>query len=108
MLDPYDGKVKCIFLDDDQEPLSRKGGGRYNHQPPDRQAQRAGQLPTQNATSNIQSKNRGSMQPPSLEKRVLLRSEILQEITTAAENLGLQTVDEAAAEDEATGFIPAL
>ena len=48
------------------------------------------------------------MQPPSLEKRVLLRSEILQEITTAAENLGLQTVDEAAAEDEATGFIPAL
>jgi len=26
VLDPYDGKVKCIFLDDDQEPLSRKGG----------------------------------------------------------------------------------
>ena len=26
MLDPYDGKVKSIFLDDDQEPLSRKGG----------------------------------------------------------------------------------
>ena len=26
VLDPYDGQVKCIFLDDDQQPLSRKGG----------------------------------------------------------------------------------
>ena len=26
VLDPYDGKVKSIFLDDDQKPLSRKGG----------------------------------------------------------------------------------
>ena len=59
-------------------------------------------------TANIQSKNRGSMQPPSLEKRALLRTEILQEITTAAENHGLQTVDEAAAEDEAAGFTPVL
>ena len=24
--DPYDGKVKSIFLSDDQKPLSRKGG----------------------------------------------------------------------------------
>ena len=59
-------------------------------------------------TANIQSKNRGSMQPPSLEKRCLLRTEILQEIATEAQNHGLKTVDEAAAEDEATGFIPAL
>ena len=27
MPDPYDGTVKCIFLGNNQEPLSRKGGG---------------------------------------------------------------------------------
>ena len=27
VLEPYDGQVKTIFLDDDQQPLSRKGGG---------------------------------------------------------------------------------
>ena len=59
-------------------------------------------------TANIQSKNRGSMQPPSLEKRCLLRTEILQEIATGAKNHGLKTADEAAAEDEAAGFTPAL
>ena len=48
------------------------------------------------------------MKPPSLEKRCLLRTEILQEIATGAENHGLETVDEAAAEDEAAGFTPAL
>ena len=52
--------------------------------------------------------NRGRMQPPSLEKRCLLRTEILQEIAAGAANHGLKTVDEAAAEDEATGAIPAL
>ena len=62
-------------------------------------------------TANIQSKNRGSMQPPSLEKRALLRTEILQEIAAiaaGAENHGLKTVDEAAAEDEAAGVTPEL
>ena len=27
VLEPYDGQVKTIFLDDNQMPLSRKGGG---------------------------------------------------------------------------------
>ena len=48
------------------------------------------------------------MKPPSLEKRCLLRTEILQEIATGAVNHGLKTVDEAAAEDKAAGFTPAL
>ena len=49
-------------------------------------------------TDNIQTKNRGSMQPGSLEKRCLFRSEVLQEIAECADeasNHGLQTVDEA-------------
>jgi len=49
-------------------------------------------------TDNIQSKNRGSMGPASLEKRCLFRSEVLQEIAECAgeaSNRGLQTVDEA-------------
>ena len=49
-------------------------------------------------TDNIQTKNRGSMQPGSLEKRCLFRSEGLQEIAECADeasNHGLQTVDEA-------------
>ena len=59
-------------------------------------------------TDNVQSPNRGSMQPPSLEKRALLRTEILQEISAGAENHGLKTVNEAAAQDEATGATFAL
>ena len=62
-------------------------------------------------TDNVQSPNRGSMQPPSLEKRCLLRTEILQEIAAiaaGAENHGLKTVNEAAAQDEATGATFAL
>ena len=50
-------------------------------------------------TANIQSKNRARMNPESLEKRCLFRSEILQDIASfagAANNYGLQTVDEAA------------
>ena len=51
-------------------------------------------------TDNVQSKNRGSMAPESLEKRCLFRSEVLQEIAECAgqaqaSNHGLQTVDEA-------------
>ena len=38
----------------------------------------------------------------------LLRTEILQEISAGAENHGLKTVDEAAAQDEATGATLAL
>jgi len=50
---------------------------------------------------NIQSKNRGRMQPKSVEKRCLFRSEVMQEIAEWANgvNQGLQTVNEAAAED---------
>ena len=62
-------------------------------------------------TNIVQSEGRGQMQPPSLEKRCLLRTEILQEIAAiaaGAENYGLKTVDEAAAEDEAAGVTPAL
>ena len=40
--------------------------------------------------------------------RCLLGTEILQEIATGAKNHGLKTADEAAAEDEAAGFTPAL
>ena len=50
-------------------------------------------------TANIQSKNRGSMQPDSLGKRCLFRSEILQDIASFAgkeNNHGLLTVDDAA------------
>ena len=49
--------------------------------------------------SNVQSNNRGSMQPESAEKRCLVRSEILQAIAESADgvNHGLQTADEAAA-----------
>ena len=51
-------------------------------------------------TDNIQTKNKGSMQPKSLEKRCIFRSELLQEIAECAgqaqaSNHGLQTVDEA-------------
>ena len=54
---------------------------------------------------NVQSKNRESMQPQSMEKRCLFRAEVLQEIAVLsnANNRGLQTVDEAAAADEAAG-----
>ena len=47
--------------------------------------------------SNIQSNNRGSIQPESLEKRCLFRAEVLQGIAESADsvNHGLQTVDEA-------------
>ena len=47
-------------------------------------------------TDNIQSKNRGSMQPSSLEKRCIFRSELLQEIAECAEasNHGLMTINE--------------
>ena len=50
--------------------------------------------------SNVQSNNRGSMQPESAEKRCLMRSEILQDIAESADDInhGLQTVDKAAAE----------
>ena len=55
----------------------------------------------------IQSKNRGEMQPKSVEKRCLFRSEVMQEIAEWANgvNQGLQTVDEAAAEDEAAACL---
>ena len=51
--------------------------------------------------ANIQSKNKGKMQPKSLEKRCLFRAEVLQDIAESAGNDGLRTVDEAAAEDDA-------
>ena len=56
---------------------------------------------------NIQSKNRGKVQPKSVEKRCLFRSEVMQEIAEWANgvNQGLQTVDEAAAEDEAAACL---
>ena len=59
-------------------------------------------------TANIQSDNRGSINPGSLEKRCLFRSEILQEIETEANNQGLYTVDEVAAADELEGTTPTL
>ena len=49
-------------------------------------------------TNNVQSKNRGSIQPGSLEKRCLFCSEVLQEIAECAgkaTNHGLETVDDA-------------
>ena len=49
-------------------------------------------------TNNVQSKNRGSIQPEFLEKRCLFCSEVLQEIVECANEIihhGLQTVDEA-------------
>ena len=48
---------------------------------------------------NIQSKSRGKLRPDSVEKRCLFRSEAMQEIAEWANgvNQGLQTVDEAAA-----------
>ena len=50
----------------------------------------------------VQSKDRGSMQPKSVEKRCLFQAELLQEIAESAgkANHGLKTVDEAAAEDD--------
>ena len=51
------------------------------------------------------------MKPLSLEKRCLLRTEILQEIAAIAagtENHRLKTVNKAAAEDEAAGVTPEL
>ena len=54
------------------------------------------------AMSLIQSKNKGRMQPKSVEKRCLFRAELLKEIAECANgvNHGLKTVDEVAAEDE--------
>ena len=54
-------------------------------------------------TANVQTKNRGSMKPRSMESRCLFRGEVLQEIAALgnANNHGLQTVDEAAEDDEA-------
>ena len=59
---------------------------------------------------NIQSKNRGKIQPESLEKRCLFRAEVLQEIAETAGNAGnhsLQTVDEAATTVEVAEATPA-
>ena len=49
----------------------------------------------------VQSKDRGRMQPKSVERRCLFRAELLQEIAESASkaNHGLKTVDEAATED---------
>ena len=46
---------------------------------------------------------KGSMRPKSMKKRCLFRTELLQEIAECAKSVndGLQTVDEAAAENEA-------
>ena len=56
---------------------------------------------------NIQSKNRGKLRPESVKKRCLFRLELMQEIAEWANgvNQGLQTVDEAAAEDEAAACL---
>ena len=52
---------------------------------------------------NIQSKYQGRMRPESVEKQCLVQTEMLQEIAECANgvNHGLQTVNKAAAEDEA-------
>ena len=52
----------------------------------------------------VQSDNRSRMRPKSAERRCLFRAEVLQEIADNAArvtNAGLETVDEAAAEDGA-------
>ena len=57
----------------------------------------------------VQSDNRGRMQPKSAEKRCLFKAEVLQEIAEYAGNAtnnGLKTVDEAAAMDEAEMATP--
>ena len=55
---------------------------------------------------NIQSKNQGRMRPKSVEKRSAFWTELLQEIAECANGVkhGLQTVDEATAEDEAAAW----
>ena len=52
---------------------------------------------------NVQSKKKGSMRPKSVEKRCLFQIELLQEIVECANSVkdSLQTVDKAAAKDEA-------
>ena len=58
---------------------------------------------------NVQSNNRGRMQPKSAEKRYLFKAEVLQKIAEYAGNTtndGLKTVDEAAAMDEAEVATP--
>ena len=52
---------------------------------------------------NVQSKKKGNMQPKSVDKWCLFRTELLQEIVECANsvNKGLQTVGEATAEDKA-------
>ena len=58
---------------------------------------------------NIQSDNRGRMQPKSAEKRNLFRAEVLQEIAEYTGNVtndGLKTVDEAVAMDKAKMIDP--
>ena len=58
---------------------------------------------------NVQSDNRGRMQPKSVENWCLFKAEVLQEIAEYAGNAtnnGLKTVDEAAAMDEAKMATP--
>ena len=54
--------------------------------------------------ANVQTKNKGPLQPKSMEKRCLFRAEVHQDIAECAGNMGnngLMTVDEAPAEGEA-------
>ena len=57
--------------------------------------------------SNIQSNNRGRIQPESLEKRCLFRAKVLQDIVDSADNVnhGLQTVDEVGGNDRGSGAL---